>query len=696
MSSTSEVTSTWKFASAIPGRIRVRHDAIRDSRRAHRIEAELAATHGVIRAHARPLTSGLLVHYDPHAISQRQLLRILEDLAAPDTLPAPAGHLPPAQFGMVNVSLAVSVAADLAVPALLPVSAVLLVASSVREVREAWRDLRRRRVGLPVLFTSIHVGTMLSGHFVVAALMGWMYQFWRHRHRETQLALRRQLLPSLTQRPRFARLCVGGAEVEVPTDRLHPGDRIVVEEGEMVPADGWLAGGFAVVDERIVSGVGGLTRKEAGDPIYAGSFATEGRLHLEVSGLGTATRAARLGRELAAATAAAPTEFALTNRGESFARQAVGPTLAAAGFGLVIGDLATASAILQPDYATGPGLGVSMESLQDIAACAHEGIVVRDPSAFHRIASADVFLFDHHPGLERADLEVREVHRLDGVGEDDILRLAASAFADLADERSPALHAACAARRIIVRRHPRPSYRGAEITIRDGGRSITLRDRHGTGPTADPAPALELATDGRPVGQIVFGRSSRPRAAEAIRELRRHGPMAIGLLSDRPDQEAAPLVEALGMDFHLGGLSSEGKAEAVRSCRRRGLRVVYVGDCRHEPCAARQADLAISLTDAVDSAHDPAQVLVMRPDLDWAAGLRDRARSHVERVRSVHGFILIPNLACVVGAFFLGFTSLSAVMLTNLGTLAVYSGLPQQFHLSGATRRGRMLQHRRP
>jgi cation transport ATPase len=460
MSSTSEAASTWRIASAIPGRIRARHDAIRDQKRAHRIEAELAAIHGVIRAHARPLTSGLLVFYDPAALNQRQVLRVLEDLTEPPSSPGPAGHLPPAQFGMVNVSLAVSVAAELAVPALLPVSAVLLVATSVREVREAWRELQRRRIGLPVLFTAIHVGTMISGSFVVAALMGWTYQFWRHRHREAQRELRRQMLSSLTQRPRFARLCVGGAEVEVPADRLQPGDRIVVEEGEMVPADGWLAGGFAVVDERPIRGAAGLTRKEAGDPVYAGSFAFEGSLYLEVSVPSTATRATRLGQELAAAITTAPTEFALTAQGEAFARRAVGPTLAVAGFGLAVGDLTTAAAILQPDYATGPGLGAAMESLRDIAACAMDGVVIRDASALQRIATADVFLFDHHPDLERTGLEVHEVERLDGVAEDDILRLAASAFAELADERAPALHAECAARRIIVRRNLQPSYRG--------------------------------------------------------------------------------------------------------------------------------------------------------------------------------------------------------------------------------------------
>src|SRR6185312_8515103 len=176
-----------------------------------------------------------------------------------------------------------------------------------------------------------------------------------------------------------------------------------------------------------------------------------------------------------------------------------------------------AAAILRPDYATGPGLGDSMESIRDIAACASEGVLVRDPSAFHRIAAADVFLFDHHPALERAGLEVRGISGLDGSGEDDVLRLAASAFTGLADERSAALNAACAARRIIVRRDPRASYRGAEITLRDRARRIAIREARGSETPADLPPDLDIASDGRLLGRITFGRLSRPHAAEAIR-----------------------------------------------------------------------------------------------------------------------------------------------------------------------------------
>ncbi len=677
--------SAWRIASAIPGRLRVRHEAIRDAGRAHRIEAEIASTHGVISAHARPLTSGLLIRYDPSAIAERQLLRILEEWTAPTAAKVVApddSAIPPVSFTIANGTLVLAAAGELAVPALLPPTALLLVFNSRKTLREAWREARSRRIGLPTLFATILMGTLLSGQFLAAALMAWTYQFWRHRHRLAQHRLRRELLPSMTQRSRFARLCVADAEVEVLAERLRPGDRIVVEEGEMVPADGWLAGGFAVVDERLVRGVAGLSRKEAGDPIHAGSFARQGRLFVEVTGQGGASRALRLGRELAAAATPPPAPFALNVHGEEIGRKAVGPTLAIAGLGLAVGDLAAAGAILRPDYATGPGLGVSLESLRDIGESAREGVVVRDPSAFRRIAEADVFLFDHVPTLGREGLEVRSVEPLDGVAEDDLLRLAASAFAGLADDRAPALSAACASRRIIVRRQPRADYRGPEIAIDDGGLRLTFRDRPArSSATAyvETPPELLVSAEGRPVGRIAFDRSTRPKATEALRALRDHGPIAIGLLSGRAEAEAGPIAEALEVDFHLANLDASGKVEAVRACRRRGLKVAYIGDGQRDPEAARAADVAISIGfDEPDPARDPSAVLVLRSDLAWIAGLRERSREHLACLRAVNQFVLIPNLFCIAGAFFLGFTSLSSVVVTNLGTLAVYTGLPRR------------------
>jgi Cu2+-exporting ATPase len=235
---------------------------------------------------------------------------------------------------------------------------------------------------------------------------------------------------------------------------------------------------------------------------------------------------------------------------------------------------------------------------------------------------------------------------------------------------------ACAARGIIPL-EIEPDYRGPGITIRDGTSCATIEDAPESSP--DPAcPPMVVTTDGQEVGRITFRPSSRPLVFEAIRELRAAGPLAFGLLSDRPDDEVGALAAALGLDFHRGGLSSTAKADLIRSYRNRGIKVAYIGDGRLEPEAARAAHVSISIADEIDLDQDPAPVLALRPDFSWMAPLRGRSRSHVARVRTVHRAILVPNLFCVAGAFLFGFTTLSAVVITNLSTWAVYAGLPHR------------------
>ena len=383
----------------------------------------------------------------------------------------------------------------------------------------------------------------------------------------------------------------------------------------MVPADGWLAGGFAVVDEQLVArgrradaeggrrpGLCRLVRASKGGCIWRSPAPAPppGRL-------GSAARWPLRPHR-------APAEFALTAQGEAFARRAVGPTLAAAGFGLAVGDLATAAAILRPDYATGPGLGVSMESLRDIAACALEGVVIRDASAFHRIASADVFLFDHHPVLERAGLEVREVQaarrrrrgrrppaRRIGVrrpGRRAVRRPCKRRAAVAADHR-PAQPAAQLPR---PRDHPpRP---GSVITIRD----VAARR---TGDACSARPWRSRPTGGPSAGSP-SGDRPVPRAAEAIRELRRHGPLTIGLISDRPDAEAACARRGarpgLPPRRPLVGCQGGSGANVPPARPQGGLRRRRPARAR---CGARggRGDLAGRRR---RPAHDPAQVLVLR------------------------------------------------------------------------------------
>jgi cation transport ATPase len=667
--------SRTEVASESPGRIRFRHRALAGDRElAHRIEAELTGVQGVSEVQARPLTASLLVRFDPALLDKEQLIEVVDGLLDGPAQPAPTEIHPPAvAFGLTNASLGLAAAGELAVPALLPVSSVLLVVSNARIIRLALHELGHRKIGVPVLHTAIIGGTLGTGHHLVAAAMSWMFKFWRHRHRQDQLQIRRSLMPSLTQRPLFARRRTGGKVASIPADRLRAGDCVVVEKKELVPADGRLQSGPVVIDERLVTGALGLTRKRPGDPIFAGSWPVAEMLEIEVSGIGRQTRAARIGRELAAATFHMPTATSVTARGEEFAQRAVAPTLAAAGVGLLIGDLSTASAILRPDYATGPGLGASVQLMRDTALCAQAGVLIRDPSAFERLAAADVWIFDHLSCLERDGLEV---DRIEGEYQNALLQLAATAFRDIADERAIALLAACQSGGISLL-PIQPSYRGASIVLDDGTTCITIDDALALG--GAPADSrLYLTESGRTVGRIAFRPASRPRLAAAVKELRRQGGVAIGVLTEGTGGATGMLASELEPDFPLGDLSSSAKADLLRSLRDQGLKIAYVGDCRREPHAASLAHVAISVTDGFELEQNPAQVLVLRRDFAWLPALRALSLAHIVRVRAAQNSIVVPNVLCIAGAFFFGFTSLASVVITNLGTWAIYSGLAGQ------------------
>ena len=97
-----------------------------------------------------------------------------------------------------------------------------------------------------MLYTSIAAATLASGQFLPWAAMGWMTKFWNQRYRHQLATARRRLLGEVIQQQRFARLeAAGGVEVDVPVERVSPGDRILVSAGEKITVDGRVLSGQA-------------------------------------------------------------------------------------------------------------------------------------------------------------------------------------------------------------------------------------------------------------------------------------------------------------------------------------------------------------------------------------------------------------------------------------------------------------------
>jgi Cu2+-exporting ATPase len=664
------LVTTWEILSVLPGRVHLRHQALRsDPALAREVARRAGQAPGVWRVSRGVWTSSLFIHHDPNLIDVPRLLALLDEAvdsvaAWADLLPKP----PRTRFALANGTLGTAVLGEFVTSAATPVCAVLLVGTNLRTFQAAWLQLRARQFGLPVLYTAIVTTALASGQFLSCAVMSLCYKFWEHRLGLELAAERRRLLQECLPRSRSASLITkGGTELLVPLDRLRPGDRVVAGAGESVPADGRVIGGEAIVDERSVSGREGAMRKTINDRVLAGSTVLAGRLRVEVDELEDRTRAARIARALIAATSVTRGPTSQTRRARVFADRAVAPTLATAGVGLLIGDLTTAAAILPPDYASGPGLAVPLELLKSAALCARQGVVLCQSDVFERLFQLDLFVLEDDPAFSRLELEVTSIQT--GIPEAELLRYAASAFRHLADNRAAALASACRSRQIHLLDLPPVDF-SSGVTVLQGRRRIAVRD---SAPVPDGSGALVVELDETPVGLIEFGRSSRPESAAALWRIRDLTGVPIVLVSSRSEADVAATARLLGVDMHQSALGPGDCARFLRHCRERGLRAAYIGRCARQAAAADEAHLAISLAGSGDEAPGSAAVLLLQPRLELLADLLELAREYQGRVRDAQTTVLVPNVFCVAGAFLFGFTSLVAVTITNLATLGIYT-----------------------
>ena len=405
------ILTTWDIVNHQNGRIRLRHNSIRnDPVLARRIQNTIEDLAGVLSCSVQPLTGSVLIRFNPMAISASRLLQILERECRRPTLPdLECGGRRPAGFGPHNISVALAIVGELAVPALLPVCAIVLMGSNLGTFRAAGRQLFQGQLGLSVLYASIVAVSLASGQFIASATMSWMFIFWNNRYCNEVRDSRRRLLSEITRQSSYARLVspdISDVAVDVPIKDLKANDVILITSRAHIPVDGRVLKGEGLVDERLIRGAHGLNRKRPDDVVLAGSTLLCGKLQIQVLGHGLQTQAGVLAQVLTAVTSPASSARRLTLQGEEFAERAILPTMVIAGLGFLMGDISTAGAILRLDYATGPGLAIPLETLQAVTLCMRHGIVVREHEAIKRVATSDLLFIEHSSALERTQLEL--------------------------------------------------------------------------------------------------------------------------------------------------------------------------------------------------------------------------------------------------------------------------------------------------
>jgi cation transport ATPase len=661
-----DIITTLEILTLDKSRLEARHRAIgRDPSTARRITDALRQIPGVIEATID--TGKLSIRLDPAITSAAELVRRVETelLEAPDPHAAPG--VEKVEFGMANVSLGVATVGEFVLPAVMPVAAALLVVNNLDTVRATTEQLGAGKIGLPLLYTSIAALTLVSGQFLTAAAMLWCFRSWEQRYRRDLEVENQAMLDEIVGVPLEAlTVSANGLEQIVPRSEIGAGQRLRVRAGDRIPVDATVLDGAALVDEVRLLGDPVPATRIKGDEVLAGSRVLAGELDLSALRTECDTRAAHVSRALIGTTVPPPGEWALNQQAEKFADRTVGPSLIAAGLGLLAGGPAMSVAVMRPDYATAVGLAMPLETLRSVRIALRQGALIRSDEALSRFAASSWVVLDDHESLRRVDCELAEM-QVSGIEEDRLLPALAAAGVWLGDPRGPALVRACRARRLIARRATLREIGATFVAIEYGGQVLRLS---GQASRKQFAP-LRVELDGVQVARLRFQRTAGLAAASSVRRLQRAG-LRVLLTSDREPSAVAPLARRLGVDRFVADTDADSRRRLLRALNQRGVGAVHV----HVGPGLRDsgdAHLSVALAGADETCWHDADMVLFGQSIAPLPALARLARDSMDRMASLRRSALAPNLACVAGAFVFGIPSLAVVFISNLGTSMVYN-----------------------
>ncbi|MBX9788941.1 MAG: heavy metal translocating P-type ATPase [Pirellulales bacterium] len=679
------LVTAWQIRHELPGRLRLRHPALyRKKEVCQAVERELMSVLGIEQYKTSSTTGSVLVNYKPSVLRKEQVLEILE--SALHNVDHPAGYdRPDLSLALSTVGVPLSIGAQFALPPLMPVAGALLAYNSITTFKNAREVLFvERRLGVDVLDAIVVTGCLATGSIFAGSVLTWCLAFGRSLVQKTQDDSKKMLLNVFGKQPRYVWLWRDGVEIETPLDKLVAGDVIVVNTGEVVPVDGTVAEGMAMIDQHALTGESTPAEKGIGDRVFASTVMVAGKVFVRVETSGSETTTAKISRIL---NDSAGYKLSSQHKGERLADKAVVPTLALGS--LAIGTLgpAGAMAVLNSDFGTGIRMAAPLAMLTSLALCAHKGILVKDGRALELLNEIDTVLFDKTGTLTRERPEVGRVIACRSFKQSDILRYAAAAENKFSHPIAKAILEKFKETGLPMPTADESQYHvGYGITVGIEGRKIRVGSKRFMGLEGIAIPAkveaalaeahheghtmVMVAVDDRLAGALELQASQRPEVEEIMLGLRERGIKHIAIISGDHEAPTRKLAQSLGMDQYFAGVLPADKASYVERLQQEGRKVCFVGDGINDSIALKQANVSISLRGASSIATDTAHIVFMEESLARLLDLLDVARDLDRNVRRSWGLILAPNIACICGAFFLGFGVMASVLTNNVAALA--------------------------
>ena len=562
--------------------------------------------------------------------------------------------------------------------------------TAFRSIRFLWKGVRcvlSRRLEVEVL-DALSIGvSLLRGDFGTAGSVMFLLNLGSLLEEWTRKKSLDDLARSMALNVDKVWVRSQGTEVLVPLTKVRSGDEVVVRSGNMIPLDGTVLEGEAMVNQAALTGEAMPVRKAEGSTLYAGTVVEEGECVFIAKAEGGSNRYDKI---VAMIEESEKLKSSTENRALVLADKLVPWCLGATVVTYLLTRNATrAISCLMVDFSCALKLSMPLAVLSAMRECGSYHITVKGGKYLEALSKADTIVFDKTGTLTRATPQVVEVVPFSGCNEREVLQLAACLEEHFPHSMANAVVRAAKEHGISHEEmHSEVEYIVAHgIASRVGGERVVIGSHHFvfedekcTIPAAEqqkfdalkPAYShLYMAASGQLVGVICISDPLRPEAAAVLNGLRALGIRNTVMMTGDSERTAAAIAKQVGVDRFFAEVLPEDKANFVQQAKAEGHTVVMIGDGINDSPALSAADIGIAINSGAAIAREIADVTIKADSLEELVALKAIANSLQKRVHANYRFVLTFNSALIALGALGVLQPASSAMLHNLSTIGI-------------------------
>lgn len=577
-----------------------------------------------------------------------------------------------------------------------PIRTAYTAVVSVKYIWKGIQTLAKGKIEVPVLdATAIGVSMFRGDYGTASSVMfllgvGEILEEWTHKKSVGDLAR------SMSLNVGKVWLKKDGQEILVPSEKIVPGDEVVVHMGNLVPFDGEVSDGEGMVNQASLTGESVPVRRTLGSVVYAGTVLEEGELTILVKQTGGSSRYEKI---TAMIEESEKLKSGLESKAEHLADRLVPYSLGGTALTYLLTRNATkALSILMVDFSCALKLAMPISVLSAIREANQHKITVKGGKFLEAVADADTIVFDKTGTLTKAQPTVAEVVSFSETkSPDELLRIAAcleehfphsmaKAVVDAAKEKHLDHEEMHSKVEYIVAHGISTTIEGKKAVI--GSYHFVFEDENSVIPEGMEEkfrhlPAeyshLYLAIEGVLAAVICIEDPLRPEAAEIVRQLKKAGLKKIVMMTGDSERTAKAIAKKVGVDEYYAEVLPEDKANFVEKEKAEGRKVIMIGDGINDSPALSAADVGIAISEGAEIAREIADITVAADDLAEILVLRMLSNRLMKRIHKNYRFIVTFNAGLIllgVGGILQPTTS---ALLHNTSTL--YIGLKSMGNL---------------